>query len=114
MRQAGGFRSGEYRQHCTWGGHPGPSARWLLPNHRGSVHPSILVSDLATHLTEAIDRFVSVIDTMPNAKALAGNLPSQDNLPETCLRWRNEDPLSGRFILPTSSANPPSVAEGEG
>lgn len=97
MRQAGGFRPGEYKRHCIWGGHPDPSARWLLLNLRGSVHPSILVADLATHLTEAVDLFVFVIDTMPNAKALAGN---QDNLPETCQRWRTEDPLSGRFILP--------------
>src|SRR3546814_5019822 len=35
MRQAAGFSHSEYKQHCTWGGHPNPSARWLLPNHRG-------------------------------------------------------------------------------
>lgn len=102
MRQAGGFKASEYKQHSAWGGHPNPSARWLLPNHRGGVHPGILVSDLATHLTEAVDLLVSVIDTVPNAQALASNLPSQGDLSETCQRWRSEDPLSGRFTLPTS------------
>lgn len=115
MRQAGGFKASEYKQHSAWGGHPNPSAQWLLPNHQGGVHPAILVSDLATHLTESVDLFASVIDTMPNAQALAGNLLSQGDLSETCQRWRSEDPLSGRFTLPTRSVNPPSpVAEGEG
>lgn len=115
MRQAGGFKASEYKQHSAWGGHPNPSARWLLPNHQGGVHPGILVSDLATHLTESVDLFVSVIDTMPNAQALARFVPSQGNLSETCHRWRSEDPLSGRFTLPTRPVNPPSpVAESEG
>ncbi|UKA56947.1 hypothetical protein [Arthrobacter sp. FW306-2-2C-D06B] len=113
MRQAGGFRPSEYKQHCTWGGHPGPSARWLLPNHDGNVHPGILVADLATHLTEAADLFASAVNTLPNAPALAGNLPSQGDLPDAYSHWRTEDPFAGRFILPASTANSP-VAESEG
>jgi hypothetical protein len=46
MREAGGFTPGEYKQHRTWGGHPNPSARWLLPDHSGNVEPSVLAADL--------------------------------------------------------------------
>jgi hypothetical protein len=112
MRQAGGFKPSEYKQHCTWGGHPNPSARWLLPNHQGNVHPSVLAADLAMHLTESVDLLVSVIDTMPNSGAYAGYLPPQADLPKTYRQWRQEDPLSGRVKLPGSPASLPDNATG--
>src|SRR3546814_5576544 len=96
MRQAAGFSHSEYKQHCTWGGHPNPSARWLLPNHRGKVHPSVLMADLGMHLTETVGLLVAVLKTIPSADALVEGLPPQDDLPDTYRRWRAEDPLSER------------------
>jgi hypothetical protein len=105
MRQAGGFKPGEYKQHCTWGGHPNPSARWLLPNHAGQVDPVVLFADLGLHLTESVDLLVDVLKTIPNAEALAEHLPPQGELPETYRRWRSLDSLSGRVKLPDSPAD---------
>src|SRR3546814_15093760 len=79
MRQAAGFSHSEYKQHCTWGGHPNPSARWLLPNHRGKVHPSVLMADLGMHLTETVDLLVAVLKTIPSADALVEGLTPQDD-----------------------------------
>lgn len=105
MRQAGGFKPSEYKQHCAWGGHPNPSARWLLPNHTGASHPSVLAADLAMHLTEAVDLLAAVLATIPNAEALMAHLPPQGDLPGTYRRWRVDDPLSGRMRLPESPAD---------
>lgn len=99
MRQAGGFRPSEYKQHCAWGGHPNPSARWLLPNHHANFDPSMLAADLGTHLTEAMDLLAVVLVTLPNAAALVGQLPPQGNLSERIRRWRTDDPLSRRLQL---------------
>lgn len=72
MRQAAGFDVGEYKQHSAWGGHPNPSARWLLPNHSGGeVHPSVLAADLAMHLTEVVDGLAAVLETIPRVEALS-------------------------------------------
>ncbi|KRF19878.1 hypothetical protein [Nocardioides sp. Soil796] len=105
MRQAGGFSPSEYKQHCTWGGHPNPSARWLLPNHTGKVHPSILMADLGMHLTETVDLLVAVLKMIPSADALVEHLPPQGDLPDTYRQWRAEDPLSGRVKIPDSPAD---------
>lgn len=97
MRQVAGVKPGEYKQHCAWGGHPNPSARWLLPNHIGHpFHPSILVADLAQHLTEAIDLLVLVLKSLQDA----GELPSQGSLPATYARWQSDDLMSRRLKLP--------------
>lgn len=100
MRQAGGFRPSEYKQHCQWGGHPNPSARWLLPNHSGAVHPSALEADLALHLTETVDLLADVLNTIPEAEALIAQLPQQGGLPTAYRKWRDLDPLSRRMQLP--------------
>jgi len=105
MRGAGGFSPSEYKQHCTWGGHPNPSARWLLPNHTGRVDPSVLMADLGMHLTETVDLLVAVLKTIPSADALVAYLPPQDDLPDTYRRWRAEDPLSERVKIPDSPAD---------
>jgi hypothetical protein len=104
MRQAGGFSPSEYKQHCAWGGHPNPSARWLLPNHTGKVQPSVLMADLGMHLTETVDLLVTVLKTIPSADRLVENLPPQGDLPDTYRRWRARDPLSGRVKIPDSPA----------
>lgn len=114
MRQAGGFRPSEYKQHCAWGGHSNPSARWLLPNHQGNAHPSVLAADLAIHLTEAVDLLVSVIATMPNAELYARHLPAQGELPDAHGLWREQDPLSGRIKLPEGPRHPPGVNASDG
>lgn len=100
MRQAGGFRPSEYKQHCTWGGHPNPAARWLLPDHSGNVDPNMLVADLAMHLTEAVDLLVEVLETIDDGEALAERLPPQGKLPDAYRRWRVVDPFSSRVKLP--------------
>lgn len=101
MREAGGFTISEYKQHCSWGGHPNPSARWMLPNHTGfPVAPDLLIVDLGQHLTEAVDLLVSVLPTLPMVDL--DTLPSQGDLPETYRRWRAEDPMSGRITIPTA------------
>lgn len=105
MREAGGFRLSEYKQHCSWGGHPNPSARWLLPNHTGKVDPSILVADLGMHLTETVDLLGAVLQTIPSAAGLAESLPPQGDLPDTYRRWRARDPFSGRVKTPDSPAD---------
>lgn len=103
MRQAAGFDVAEYKQHCAWGGHPNPSARWLLPNHNsGEVHPSALAADLAMHLTEAVDLLAAVLETIPSAEAVVERMPEPGNLPDTYARWRALDPLAERTILSDS------------
>lgn len=97
MRLAGGFRPSEYKQHCEWGGHPNPSARWMLPCHSGNIHPSTLVADLALHLTETVDLLADLLIEIPHGEALATHLPQMDELLETSRRWRSIDPLSKRL-----------------
>lgn len=105
MRQAAGFQPGEYKQHCEWGGHPNPSARWLLPNHSGKVDPSTLAADLALHLTETVDLFADVLKVIPNADALIAHLPPQADLPKVYREWRDLDPFSKRMQLPPTPAD---------
>src|SRR3546814_7071738 len=105
MRQACGCSHSEYKHHCTWGGHPNPSARGLLPHHRGKVHPSVLMADLGMHLAETVDLLVAVLKTIPSADALVEGLPPQDDLPDTYRRWRAEDPLSERVKIPDRPAD---------
>jgi len=103
MRQAAGFDVAEYKQHCAWGGHPNPSARWLLPNHNfGEVHPSALAADLALHLTEAVDVLGTVLETIPGVESIVQQMPEPGELHETYSRWRALDPLSERLTLPDS------------
>src|SRR3546814_20143056 len=45
MLQAAWFSHSEYKQHCTWGDHTIPHARWPLPNPRGQAHPSATMAD---------------------------------------------------------------------
>ncbi len=96
MREASGFLPSEYKQHCAWGGHPNPSARWLLPNHSGNSHPSVLSADLAMHLTETVDLLVDVLKTIHNADLLAQHLPAQGDLHQIYQRWRDADPRARR------------------
>jgi len=105
MRQTAGFRASEYKQHCTWGGHPNPTARWLLPNHTFKVHPSVLMADLGMHLTEATDLLVDVLRTTSNADTLVEHLPPQGDLPDVYSRWRAKDPLSSRARTPDGPAD---------
>ena len=105
MREASGFRVSEYKQHCSWGGHPNPSASWLLPNHqdRRTEWLGALFADLALHLTETIDILVAVIGSLSFDPT--PGLPSQEPLQETYERWRAEDPFSRRVTLPDSASN---------
>lgn len=105
MRQAGRFRPSEYKQHCEWGGHPNPSARWLLPNHTGNVEPSTLSADLALHLTETVDLLAGVLMMIPNAEALIPQLPPQGDLPALYRAWSAVDPFSRRMQLPPTPAD---------
>ena len=105
MRAAGGFSTSEYKQHCKWGGHPNPSARWLLPNHTGRVDPSVLMADLGMHLTETVDLLVAVLKTIPSADTPVKHLPPQGDLPDTYRRWHAEDPLSKRVKVPDGPAD---------
>ena len=105
MRQAGGFRPSEYKQHCEWGGLPNPSARWLLPNHSGRVDPSTLATDLALHLTETVDLLADVLKMIPNAEILIAHLPPQGRLPTVYRAWRVHDPFSKRMQLPPKPAD---------
>lgn len=107
MRQAAGFDVNEYKQHCAWGGHPNPSARWLLPNHNsGEVHPSALAADLAMHLTEAVDLLGVVLETMTDVEPIVQQMPEPGELTEAYSRWRTLDPLSERIALPERHADP--------
>lgn len=105
MREAAGFKPSEYKQHCTWGGHPNPSARWLLPNHTSRLDPNVLAADLGQHLTEGVNLLVTVLETLPNAETLTDHLPPQDDLSETYRRWRDNDPFSGRITIPDNPAD---------
>lgn len=106
MRQAAGFDVADYKQHCAWGGHPNPSARWLLPNHNsGEVHPSALAADLAMHLTEAVDLLAAVLATIPGVEPIVQQMPESGELTEAYSRWRTLDPLSERVTLPDSPAD---------
>lgn len=105
LRQAAGFQPGEYKQHCAWGGHPNPSARWLLPNHTGNVEPSTLSADLALHLTETVDLLAGVLEVIPNAEALIVHLPPHGDLPTLYRAWSAVDPFSRRMQLPPTPAD---------
>lgn len=112
MRQAGGFRVEEYKQHCAWGGHPNPSARWLLPNHaHGPIAPDALAADLAMHLVETVVLFADVLVTVPNALAYVKLVPDQGDLPAVVDVWRESDPLSVRYEIPRAA---PTVEDGGG
>ncbi|MFA4051889.1 hypothetical protein [Mycobacteroides chelonae] len=101
MRQIAGFDAREYSQHCSWGGHPNPSARWLLPNHNtGAAHPGALAADLAMHLTEGVDMLVSVLETIPGVEPVVKRMPEQGKLPDRYNRWRAVDSLSDRMTFP--------------
>jgi len=99
MRQAGGFHPGEYKNHCAWGGHPNPSARWMLPNHKPIVDPTFIVADLAQHLSETATLLMDVIETLPNADAWFEALPVP---PLLIAHWRQHDPLAARIKIPDS------------
>jgi len=105
MRQAAGFNVGEYKQHCAWGGHPNPSARWLLPNHHSDVSPAVLAADLAMHLTEAVDALAAALNSLPGVRAVVEQMPEPGELPETYSRWRALDPLAERITLPDNPAD---------
>lgn len=100
LRQTAGFDVAEYKQHCAWGGHPNPAARWLLPNHSGKVHPCTLAADLAQHLTEAVDMLADVLETIPGVEPILQHMPEPGELPKTYSRWRALDPLAERKTLP--------------
>lgn len=101
MRQIAGFDAREYSQHCSWGGHPNPSARWLLPNHNtGAAHPGALAADLAMHLTEGVDILVSVLETISGVEPIVERMPEADSLSQVYTRWHAEDPLAERIALP--------------
>ena len=98
MRQAGGFSASEYKTHCRWGGHPNPSARWLLADHQRLVPIELLWVDLAQHLT---DTWRIVLDAMqafgPDEELVS---PNMVEISKCISIWIDTDPQSRRIKLP--------------
>jgi hypothetical protein len=100
MREAGGFLPSEYKTHCSWGGHPNPSGQWLLANHSRLIGDmTVLVADLAQHLTETANLLFEVIETLPYADVWVGVLPKP---PALIAEWREKDPMAARFKFPNN------------
>jgi hypothetical protein len=96
------FRDEEYWTHCSWGGHPTPTVRWLLKDHSEIVDRRFLWVDLAQHLSKTwpdIERCLASHGLLEHStEKIAG---AQDAL----ARWKERDVLSQRLVIDEHGAS---------
>lgn len=101
MRQTGGSCQVSTSSTANGPDTQNPSARWMLPCHSESIHPSAISADLALHLTETFDLLADFLHVIPDSEALAATpLPHTAELLEASRRWRILDQLSKRWQTP--------------
>ena len=116
MRSAGGFDSQDYGAHCSWGGHPNPTGRWLLPGHGSSIPRAVVWPDLMQHLADIIKAIIACMAHTRVASDVAQeNQELVLEMAEILDLWRVGDPLSARpGMLLRATARPGGAEDTDG
>jgi hypothetical protein len=86
------FRGKDYGLHCDMGGHPSPSAMYLLPEHSVRAPSWLWWLDLATHAASTWDYLAAGAARVGYAEVV-GSVAADEHVAESLGRWREGDRL---------------------
>lgn len=100
LRELGGFDGHDYQVHCSWGGHPTPQAKWLLPDHQPLASPELHWVDLQQHMTDSVLCSIRAAGKLNEDDSLTDALGDRFEMPpETLFEWMESDPLAKKLKL---------------